>query len=240
MVCPSFRRDTASMVRLDDLSDAERTHVMAKELPAYTATPWVEGPPLAERRVALITTAGLHRVDDDAFAILDLSYRVIPASVELSDLTMTHSSVHFDRTGFREDVNTVFPLDRLRELAADGVIGSVADHHYSLMGAGWPPEMIESTCAQLAHRAPRRRRERGLPRTGLTELHPRGRRGGPLPGDGRRRDDRHLAHPGTDRGDASPPLPVGAVRARSPVRRAPRTRLPATGAPRRARVTRAN
>lgn len=63
---------------------------------------------------------------------------------------MTHSSVHFDRAGFREDVNVVFPLDRLHELAADGVIESVADHHYSLMGAGWPPAMIEPTTRELA------------------------------------------------------------------------------------------
>jgi D-proline reductase (dithiol) PrdB len=138
------------MVRLRDLSDAEREHIMTKELPVYEDEPWVEGPPLAERRVALVTTAGLHRRADDAFSFVDLSYRVIPADTDLDGLTMTHSSVHFDRTGFREDVNTVFPLDRLRELAADGVIGSIADHHYSLMGAGWPPEMIEPTCTELA------------------------------------------------------------------------------------------
>jgi D-proline reductase (dithiol) PrdB len=138
------------MVRLSDLSVAEREHIMEKELPNFDEHPWAEGPPLAERRVALITTAGLHRVDDEAFDFVDLSYRVISGSVDLGDLTMTHSSVHFDRSGFREDVNTVFPLDRLRELADDGVIGSVADHHYSLMGAGWPPEMIESTCDELA------------------------------------------------------------------------------------------
>jgi len=138
------------MVRLRDLSDAERDHIMAKELPTFDSEPWVEGPPLAERRLAIITTAGLHRRDDEAFNFVDLSYRVIPASTDTSTLTMTHSSVHFDRSGFREDVNTVFPLDRLDELAADGVIDSVADHHYSLMGAGWPPEMIEPTCDELA------------------------------------------------------------------------------------------
>lgn len=138
------------MVRLQDLSDAEREHIMAKELPTFDERPWVEGPPLSEHRVALITTAGLHRLDDAAFDFVDLSYRVIPASTDTSRLTMTHSSVHFDRSGFREDVNTVFPLDRLHELAADGVIGSVADHHFSLMGAGWPPEMIEPTCDVLA------------------------------------------------------------------------------------------
>ena len=138
------------MVRLSDLSDAEREHIMAKELPSYASQPWVDGPPLSERRVALVTTAGLHRLDDEAFSLVDVSYRVIPAAIDTSTLTMTHSSVHFDRSGFREDVNTVFPLDRLRELADDGVVGSVADHHYSLMGAGWPPEMIEPTCDHLA------------------------------------------------------------------------------------------
>ena len=138
------------MVRLSDLSDAEREHIMAKELPSYPDHPWVGGPPLAERRVALVTTAGLHRLDDEAFTFVDVSYRVIPADVETSALTMTHSSVHFDRSGFREDVNTVFPLGRLRELEAEGGIGSVAAHHYSLMGAGWPPEMIERTCDELA------------------------------------------------------------------------------------------
>ena len=103
------------MVRLRDLSDAEREHIMAKELPVFAAEPWVEGPPLPDRRVALITTAGLHRVGDDAFSFVDLSYRVIPAATDLAGLTMTHSSVHFDRTGFREDVNTVFPLDQASE-----------------------------------------------------------------------------------------------------------------------------
>ena len=138
------------MVRLADLSDAEREHIMAKELPSFETRPWVEGPPLFERRVAIITTAGLHRIEDDAFNFVDVSYRVIPASTDTSSLTMTHSSVHFDRSGFREDVNTVFPLDRLRELADAGIVGSVADHHFSLMGAGWPPEMIEPTCDELA------------------------------------------------------------------------------------------
>ena len=138
------------MVQLNDLSTAERDHIMGKELPVYDTSPWVEGPPLRDRRVALLTTAGLHRLGDNTFSYVDLSYRVIPGDIDLTTLTMTHSSVHFDRTGFREDVNTVFPLDRLRELAADDVIGSVADHHYSLMGAGWPPAMIESITVELA------------------------------------------------------------------------------------------
>ena len=54
---------------------------------------------------------------------------------------MSHISVNYDRTGFQDDVNICFPLDRLREMAADGEIGSVADFHYSFMGATDPAEM---------------------------------------------------------------------------------------------------
>ena len=108
------------------------------------------GSPLSDRRVAIVTTAGLHRIGEPAFSTVDLSYRVIPGTTRANELTMTHSSVHFDRTGFREDVNVVFPIDRLHELAGEGVIGSVADFHYSLMGAGWPPQAIEPTMRDLA------------------------------------------------------------------------------------------
>jgi len=54
---------------------------------------------------------------------------------------MTHISTNFDRTGFQQDWNVVFPLERLRELAAEGIIGSVAAYHYSFMGATDPAEM---------------------------------------------------------------------------------------------------
>ena len=115
------------MVRLSDLPEAEAAHLLAKVCEPFPSRPWVEGPPLAERRVALVTSAGLHRVGEIAFSTVDLSYRVIPRTASTSELTMTHSSIHFDRTGFREDVNLVFPLDRLRELESEAVIGSVAD-----------------------------------------------------------------------------------------------------------------
>ena len=138
------------MVRVADLPEVERQHILAKPSEAFGSRPWAEGPPLAERRVAIVTSAGLHRVEDETFSIVDLGYRVIPGNIEADDLTMTHSSVHFDRVGFREDVNLVFPIDRLRELEAEGVIGSVADYHYSLMGAGWLPHQIEPTIREMA------------------------------------------------------------------------------------------
>jgi D-proline reductase (dithiol) PrdB len=140
------------MVRLSDIPTEEAAHVLSKVCAPFETSPWVAGAPLSRRRVAIVTSAGLHGVGDPAFATVDLSYRVIPGSTPADALTMTHSSVHFDRTGFREDVNVVFPIDRLHELAREGVIGSVADYHYSLMGAGWPPSAIEPTMRELAAR----------------------------------------------------------------------------------------
>lgn len=138
------------MVRLADIPEVEREHLLAKECEPLGGHPWAARKPLSESRVALLTTAGLHRRGDAAFAMVDLGYRVLPGNLDTADLTMSHSSVHFDRSGFREDVNLVFPIDRLRELESEGIVGSVADYHYSLMGAGWLPQQIEPTIAELA------------------------------------------------------------------------------------------
>ncbi|MHB8765650.1 MAG: glycine/sarcosine/betaine reductase selenoprotein B family protein, partial [Deferrisomatales bacterium] len=76
-------------------------------------------------------------------------YRVIPGDTTPGELVMSHISSNFDRTGFQQDVNAVFPLERLRELAAGGVIGSVAAYHYSFMGAT-DPRQLEATARGLA------------------------------------------------------------------------------------------
>jgi len=141
------------MVRLADLPDWERKHLIEKvpALPKLGLSPWVFGPPLAKRRVALITTAGLHLKSDRAFtAESHNDYRVIPGDVRAGDLVMSQFSVNFDRTGFQRDVNVVFPIDRVRELAAEGRIGSVADFHYSFMGAGSSIARYEPAARGLA------------------------------------------------------------------------------------------
>lgn len=138
------------MVRLIDLPAYEREHLLAKTFEPFQKKPWVTGPALAERRVALVTTASLHRRDDRHFFRRSGEYRVIPGDIEARDLIMSQGSVNFDRTGFQQDVNVVFPIDRLRELARAGVIGALADYHYSFMGAGIEPYALEPTARQVA------------------------------------------------------------------------------------------
>jgi D-proline reductase (dithiol) PrdB len=137
------------MVRLIDLPEWERDYLSGLPCPTFDTDPWVAGPPLSQRRVAIISTAGLQRRGDRPFMEGTADFRVIPGAVATGDMVMSHISVNFDRTGFQQDLNVVFPLDRLNELADEGVIGSVADFHYSFMGATDPREM-EPTVRHLA------------------------------------------------------------------------------------------
>ncbi|OGN98965.1 MAG: selenoprotein B glycine/betaine/sarcosine/D-proline reductase [Chloroflexi bacterium RBG_13_51_52] len=124
------------MVRLEKVSEEERKMLLSLPCPSFESNPWVGGPPLRERRLAIITTAGLHMRDDRPFQ-LDPNdfYRVIPGDVRPNDLVMSHIAASFDRSGFQRDWNVVFPIDRLREIARDGIIGSLADFHYSVSSA---------------------------------------------------------------------------------------------------------
>lgn len=132
------------MARLEDLPEPMRSHIAELPCPEFGRTPWVRGRKLSQRRVALLSTAGLHTRDDRPFAGMEGDYRVIGGNSRANDLVMTHVSTNFDRTGFQLDWNVVFPLDRLHELAEQGVIGSVADYHYSFMGAADPSQMKTS------------------------------------------------------------------------------------------------
>lgn len=88
--------------------------------------------PLSESRVAIVTSAALHRSEDERFSQGDTSYR--PLDRADRNLVLGHWSPNFDRTGFQIDLNVVYPIDRLEELAAAGVIGDVAPRHYAFAG----------------------------------------------------------------------------------------------------------
>ena len=140
------------MVRLADLNEADRDHNMSRVplLPHFPGHPWAKGPALAKRRVAIVTTAGIHMRGDLPFDGGEMDYRVIPGDVADGDLVMSHTSVNFDRSGFQQDWNVAFPLDRLKELQSEGAIGSIAAFHYSFMGAVWPVTRYEPKARELA------------------------------------------------------------------------------------------
>jgi D-proline reductase (dithiol) PrdB len=129
------------VARLSDLPPPIAKRYADLECPNFTTTPWVAGPPLSERRVAIVSSAGLVVRGERPFRGGDADYRMIPSETQPDQLMFSHISINLDRSGFQEDWNVVFPLDRLRELAAQGTIGSVAATHYSFMGATDPVGM---------------------------------------------------------------------------------------------------
>ena len=142
------------MVRLADLPESERKNHLDRisTLPRFQDSPWATGPSLANRRVAVVTTAGLHSRGDRPFDTggAGIDYRVIPGDASPADLVMSHASVNFDRTGFQSDWNVVFPLDRLKELVRDKIVGTLAAFHYSFMGAIPQVTRYETKARELA------------------------------------------------------------------------------------------
>ncbi|MEZ5341506.1 MAG: glycine/sarcosine/betaine reductase selenoprotein B family protein [Acidimicrobiales bacterium] len=98
------------------------------ENPAYTPLK----KPLAEARVAIVTSAALHRPDQDRFSAGDTGFRELNRTDR--SIVLGHWSPNFDHSGFQIDLNVVYPIDRLEELAADGVIGDVAPRHFAFAG----------------------------------------------------------------------------------------------------------
>jgi len=135
------------MVRLSDLHESEAQHLQARADAMSEIPPgaWITPGPLVDSTVAIISTAGLHRRDDAPFAPGAADYRLIPGDVDFGDLVLSHISSNFDRSAFAEDPNISFPIDRLREMAAEGEIGGVSRWHYSFMGAQPDHKALEAT-----------------------------------------------------------------------------------------------
>ena len=128
------------MVRWADIPESLQNNFKKRTSP-FDSTPWVEAPRLADARIAIITTAAIHRIDDRPFTGHEGDYRVIPGDIDNSELAMTHSSVNFDRSAYQQDVNVCFHLKHMRALMDAGEIGSVANWHYSFMGSTNPTRM---------------------------------------------------------------------------------------------------
>lgn len=139
------------MTRLTDLPPAQAKRLAEMECPRFDTTPFVSGPPLSQRKIVIVSSAGLFQRGTEPFRGRDVDYRVVPADIAMDDLLTSHISVNFDRTGLQEDWNVAFPLERMQELAAEGVIGALAGTHYSFMGAADPIGM-EPHAKELAGR----------------------------------------------------------------------------------------
>lgn len=143
------------MARLQDIPEPTRSAVVALPCPSFETTPFVSGLPLPQRRVAMVSSAALIRRGDRPFPVGSGEVRELRADWPAADILLSHVSINFDRAGFQRDLGVVLPIQALRQLAADGAIGSVADTHFSVMGSTDPAAMTDAA----DHMAERCRRD---------------------------------------------------------------------------------
>jgi D-proline reductase (dithiol) PrdB len=132
-----------------------------QQLDDYGPPPWTPLPKLlSDCTVALVTTAGVHRQNDEPFDMVDKdgdpTYRIIPRNTPRDRLCITHD--YYDHRDADKDVNIVLPLDRLQELKNARVIGEVAPFHYSFMGhidGRHVSGLLSATAPEVAHRLKR-------------------------------------------------------------------------------------
>ncbi|HXG58838.1 MAG TPA: glycine/sarcosine/betaine reductase selenoprotein B family protein [Thermoanaerobaculia bacterium] len=125
---------------------------------------------LSTATVTLVTATGVYLPDQEPFPTEDpgdVSYRVIPGTTEASALRIAHH--HYDHSEADADPNIVFPIDSLRELAAEGVIAAVNEHHFSYGFTTRLRELYETTFPEIADRIERSRTKLVLLTAGCPE-----------------------------------------------------------------------
>jgi D-proline reductase (dithiol) PrdB len=148
-------RHTAYVASLSDLSRKNRLFMATYRYRALDPVPFTRPTkPLKQARVALVTTGGVHLPSqvpfDDELKCGDTSFREIPADADIATLGIAHKSDAFDQSGFLADRNLGFPLERLREMAAHGEIGSLNGRALSFMGSITAPGRLVKETAPAA------------------------------------------------------------------------------------------
>jgi D-proline reductase (dithiol) PrdB len=118
--------------------EALRQHYESMGFPPYQWTINESAPltpltkPLAACKVALLTSGGISRRESPPWnpdARNDFRLDAIPSDTPGNGFQVFDN--YYDHSEADQDINTVFPLQRLRELAEEGYIGAVAARLWS-------------------------------------------------------------------------------------------------------------
>lgn len=111
--------------------------------------------PLGESKVCLISSCGVHlkrdRAMDVAHPLGDFTFRRVPSDARPADLIIHQLKYPHDDADL--DINVIFPIERLQELATEGLIGGLTRSFFSFIGYNMDPERFEATVAEGIARA---------------------------------------------------------------------------------------
>ncbi len=106
--------------------------------------------PLAQARLTFVSTAGVQPKGTLPFDVVhpvgDYSFRRVPSTADPGDLEI--HQLKYPTAGANRDLNVIFPIERLRDLAAEGQIGGLTPNLFSFIGYNMDPERLERTLAE--------------------------------------------------------------------------------------------
>ncbi len=106
--------------------------------------------PLSESRLTFVSTAGVQPKDsipfDTVHPIGDYTFRRVPSDSKPTDLEI--HQLKYPTLGAKRDLNVIFPIERLQELAKEKVIGGLTTNFFSFIGYNMDAERLERTLAE--------------------------------------------------------------------------------------------
>ena len=106
--------------------------------------------PLSQSRLSFVSTSGVQPRGTLPFDVVhpvgDYTFRRVPSDSSPAQLEI--HQLKYPTDGAHRDLNVIFPIERLRELAAEGVIGGLTEHFYTFIGYNMDPERLERTLAE--------------------------------------------------------------------------------------------
>jgi D-proline reductase (dithiol) PrdB len=106
--------------------------------------------PISAMRLTFVSSAGVQPKGTMPFDVVhpvgDFSFRRVASIAKVSDLEI--HQIKFPTSGALRDLNVIFPIERLQELTAEGVIGELTPNLFSFIGYQMDPERFEETLAE--------------------------------------------------------------------------------------------
>jgi len=106
--------------------------------------------PLSAARLAFVSSAGVQPHGTMPFDVVhpvgDYSYRLVPSRSKPSDLEI--HQLKYPTSGANRDLNVIYPIERLQELADEGVVGGLTANFISFIGYNMDPDRLEHTLAE--------------------------------------------------------------------------------------------
>ncbi len=106
--------------------------------------------PLSESRLTFVSTAGVQPKNslpfDTVHPVGDYTFRRVPSDSKPADLEI--HQLKYPTVGAKKDLNVIFPIERLQELADEKIIGGLTTNFFSFIGYNMDALKLEQALAE--------------------------------------------------------------------------------------------